>query len=402
MLSRRQFLNQTLAGSSLIALAPCVPGFLAKTARAARAERDAKVLVVLQLDGGNDGINTVVPFGDPGYARSRRVLRLPQNRVIGVGRGVGLHPNLRGAARLLETGRLAIVQGVGYPNPNRSHFESMAIWQSARLHEADRNDVGWIGRTLDEEPKPGSGAAAMFVGAGEFPLALRGRHAVATSLRRPEDLTLAAGFKSPATGKPPSDLSAFVQRQALDAYAISERMQSLAHPDTGDTAYPPTELGEQLRLIARLIKANVGARVFYARQDGYDTHSSQLASHGRLLGEWSGALLAFLDDLKTAGLAERVLVLSFSEFGRTVLENGSAGTDHGTAGPVFLAGGRVKPGLVGKTPSLTDLDAVHGDLRVGIDFRQIYAEVLQKWLGLPSTTVLGGRFERLSLLAEAG
>ncbi|WP_422923039.1 DUF1501 domain-containing protein [Singulisphaera sp. PoT] len=157
MLSRRSFLNATLRGSSLIALAPTVPGFLARTARATTPERDGRVLVVIQLDGGNDGINTVVPFGDEGYAKHRKVLRLPTDQILKINDQVGLHPSMRAASALLESGRLAIVPGVGYPNPNRSHFQSMAIWQSARLDPEEHDGPGWLGRGLDEMPRPADG-----------------------------------------------------------------------------------------------------------------------------------------------------------------------------------------------------------------------------------------------------
>jgi uncharacterized protein (DUF1501 family) len=188
-----------------------------------------------------------------------------------------------------------------------------------------------------------------------------------------------------------------VQRSALDAYATADRMAAAARARDGEARYPSTGLAEQFRLMARLIKGDVGTRVFYTRQTGYDTHAGQLGPHAALLRELGGALQAFLDDLTAAKLAERVTVLCFSEFGRTVKENASAGTDHGTAGPVFLAGPGVKSGLAGATPNLLDLDPKQGDLRVGVDFRQVYATVLEGWLGLPARAALGGEFGRLPL-----
>jgi uncharacterized protein (DUF1501 family) len=163
-------------------------------------------------------------------------------------------------------------------------------------------------------------------------------------------------------------------------------------------AFPPSDLAEHLHLIARLIKASIGTRIYYARQSGYDTHAGQIGTHAGLLRELSDALLAFFDELKTAKVAERVVVLAFSEFGRTVRENGSAGTDHGTSGPVFLVGPGVKPGLAGATPRLLDLDPKHGDLKTLVDFRRVYATVLQDWLGLPANKALAGDLERLPLL----
>jgi uncharacterized protein (DUF1501 family) len=397
MFSRRDFLKS----STLLALAPTVPGFLARTARTARPERDSRILVVVQLDGGNDGINTVVPFADEGYAKHRRLLRLPRQQLVEVNDQVGLHPSLGQAGKLLESGRLAVVQGVGYPNPNRSHFESMAVWHTARLDPEERAGYGWIGRALDAGAREGRGEpGCTFVGGGQLPPALRSRRSVASALTRLDDFVLAPVVRlkpaSPA-GPPKNDLAAFVRRAALDAYATADRLGAVARGKDDGAAYPDTELARALRLSARLIKAGLGTRVYYVRQSGYDTHSAQLGSHALLLAELAGALKAFLDDLAAAKLAERVAVLAFSEFGRTVRENGSAGTDHGTAGPVFLAGPRVKAGLVGAAPSLLDLDPKYGDLKTGCDFRQVYATVLEDWLRVPAKPVLAGRFERLPL-----
>jgi uncharacterized protein (DUF1501 family) len=318
------------------------------------------------------------------------------------------------AAKLLESGRLAIVQGVGYPNPTRSHFKSMAIWQTAKVN-LPREDVldaqtnaafGWIGRALDEGRKPADGSpAAQFVGAGAMPVALRSRRSVASAIARPEDVVLAleGGAKSAPekeSGGGGGDLSAFVRRSTLDAYATSERLAAvLRAPDKG-AGYPATGLAGELRVIARLIKGGGGTRVYYTSQSrggngSYDTHSGQPHFHGPLLSELSGAVKAFLDDLGAARLAGRVAVLCFSEFGRRVQENGSQGTDHGSAGPVFLAGPGVRAGLVGEAPRLLDLE--DGDLKMTVDFRRVYATVLEDWLGLPSKPALGGDFARLPL-----
>jgi uncharacterized protein (DUF1501 family) len=191
------------------------------------------------------------------------------------------------------------------------------------------------------------------------------------------------------------DLAAFVRRSTLDAYATSERMKEVLRADDKGASYPATALAGRLRIIARLIKAGGGTRVYYTTQGGYDTHYVQLQLHTTLLSEFAGALKAFLDDLAAAKLAERVLVLCFSEFGRRVAENGSQGTDHGTAGPVFLAGPGVRAGLVGDAPKLLDLQ--DDDLKMGVDFRRVYASVLDDWLGLPSKPALGADFAKLTL-----
>jgi uncharacterized protein (DUF1501 family) len=403
MFSRREFLRT----ASLVALAPTVPGFLARTARAAAPARDGRILVVIELNGGNDGINTVVPFADEGYARYRKVLRLPKDRLLKVNKEVGLHPAMADAAKLLEGGRLAVVQGVGYPNPSRSHFKSMAIWHSGNVNlprkeefDAETRAVyGWIGQALDGGRPPADGSpAAQFVGGGSLPAALRGRRSAASAITRPEDsvLTLKGGISSASAEGGGGDLSAFVRRSTLDAYATSERMAAVLRAEDRGASYPATGLAGRLRVIARLIKGGGGARVYYTSQTGYDTHYSQAFTHGDLLGELSGALKAFLDDLAAARLAGRVAVLCFSEFGRRVQENGSAGTDHGSAGPVFLAGHGVKGGLVGEAPRLLDLE--DGDLKMTVDFRRVYAGVLEDWLSLPSKPALGGDFAPLPLL----
>jgi uncharacterized protein (DUF1501 family) len=392
--TRRAFLRT----STLLALAPAVPAFLARTARAAAPDRDGRVFVVVQLDGGNDGLNTVVPFGDDAYGRLRRVLRVPANELIKLDGHAGLHPALKPAAGLLEAGQLAVVQGVGYPNPNRSHFRSMAVWHTARFDPEEHTGLGWVGRALDGGPAVQSGhPGSVFVGPEAPPVALRGRRAPSSALARLDDLALpeTAGAGEAAVGPGDGDdLSGFVRRVTLDAYAAAARVKEAARAEAG-AGYPGSDLAGRLRLIARLLKSGFGARVFYTLQAGYDTHAQQAIPHAALLGELASALAAFFADLGAARLGDRVAVLAFSEFGRTVKENASGGTDHGTAAPVFLAGPAVRGGAAGTPPSLTDLEA--GEPRMTVDFRQVYATVLEDWLGLPAKAALAGEFERLPL-----
>jgi uncharacterized protein (DUF1501 family) len=398
MFSRRSFLSRTLSSSTLVALSSTVPDFLARSARAAEPARDDRVLVVIELNGGNDGINTVVPYRDEGYERHRSATRLATGDLIKIDDQIGLHPSLSDATRLLDDGRLAIVQGVGYPNPNRSHFESLRIWHTARPDAADAAGPGWIGRVLDGRAATSpSGPGAVFLGSSPSPVAVRGRRSAAITLDRTDGFHLGDGVARQSLRPEAGDddeLTAFIRRSTLDAYATADRIATIARVAPG-RAYPPTRLAGGLEQISRLIKAGIGARFYYVIQGGYDTHAAQLHAHALLLGELSGAVGAFLDDLASARLAERVAVLCFSEFGRRVSDNGTSGTDHGTAGPVLLAGPRVRPGLVGRTPSLTDLD--DGDLKVGVDFRRVYAAVLDGWLGLPAEAALGRAFEPLSL-----
>jgi uncharacterized protein (DUF1501 family) len=384
----------------MLSLAPAVPGFLARTARAAEPERDGRVLVVLQLDGGNDGINTVVPFGDDAYAKYRRELRLPAEKLLKVGDGIGLHPAMRPAADLLESGRLAIVQGVGYPNPDRSHFESMAIWQTARLGKPGREEPGWLGRALDAAGPSRKEPAAVFIGARSLPRALIARRATAASFADASDLSLALpvprGEKEGALASG-DDLQSYVRRTVTSAYATAADLEAAAASvNDARVHYPDSEVARQFNLVARSIKSGSPARVYYVIQGGYDTHAVQLPTHARLLREFTGALRAFFDDLGAAKLGDRVVVMAFSEFGRQPTENGSLGTDHGTAGPVFVAGPSVRAGLIGATPPLGNLR--DGDLAWSIDFRSVYATLLGPWLDLPADRVLGERFDVLPLL----
>jgi uncharacterized protein (DUF1501 family) len=273
----------------------------------------------------------------------------------------------------------------------------MATWHTGRLDPEEHKGAGWIGRSLDSA---GKRATALLVGSGPPPVAIRGRRAVASAIERLEDFSLIADIdlrKALPREDSADDLSAFVQRSMLDAYSTADRLQRVTG-DANDNRYPPTALAARLRLIARLLEVGLDTRVFYTLQSGYDTHSAQLFAHSSLLFELSVAVKAFLDHLTAAKLADRVVVLIFSEFGRTVRENGSAGTDHGTAGPVFLAGPSVKGGLVGETPSLIDLDPKDGDLRRSLDFRQVWSTVLDDWLGLNSREVLGGKFEHVPVI----
>ncbi|MEX2558818.1 MAG: DUF1501 domain-containing protein [Pirellulales bacterium] len=395
MATRREFLKT----SSLVALAPTVPVFLQRAARATEPGPNDRILVVVQLDGGNDGINTLIPLRDEGYALHRKQLRVPEDRVLKLTGDVGLHPSMRAAAELFESGRLAVVQGVGYPNPSRSHDVSMAIWHTARFDRRDHKQYGWIGRALDEPAVESRGAGnSVFVANQAMPMALTGRRSAGSSLTRLDELMVRN--EAPRTPLPDAgaggDLAAFVQRTALDAYATAEVLAEIARRPAAEEAYPASELGNQLKLVSQLIKAPLPARVYYAAQGGYDTHAVQLPVHARLLRELSDAMAAFLNDLRRAQLDQRVVVMCFSEFGRRVAENASVGTDHGTAGPVLVAGAPVRAGLHGSTPSLTDL--IDGDVKTPVDFRQVYATLLEDWLGLPSEAALDGRFEKLGIL----
>lgn len=406
-LTRRDFLRS----SSLVAWGLTVPGFVARTALAApdssRPGGKETILVIVELTGGNDGLNTVVPFKDPEYARLRPTLRLPSNQLPRVNDSIGLHPSMTGMAELLQDQALCIVQGVGYPNPSQSHFTSMDIWQSARLKESEHTE-GWLGKALKQVAAP---AFHLATNNQSAPLALTGAPVRAPSLTSLEDFQLRTAAASGAdqklqrsiiegaaqsgtAGKP--NLLDFVQRTAANTYASSKRLQEVGRNYVPRVPYPVTGLANRLRLAAQLIDADLGARLFYVSIDGFDTHSGQAGPHATLWTEVSGAITAFYKDLAARGHKDRLLIMTFSEFGRRARENGSRGTDHGSAAPMFLVGGQVKPGLVGDHPSLTALDM--GNLKHHTDFRQVYAAVLERWLGVKSQEVLGQEFQPVEVL----
>jgi uncharacterized protein (DUF1501 family) len=411
--SRRRFLDTSLRSSTLVALGgPTIPGFLGRSASAASTTKpNDRILVVVQLLGGNDGLNTVVPHGLDGYNRGRRALRISSAQIHKITPEIGLHPSMGGMAKLLEKGRLSVIQGVGYPNPDRSHFRSMEIWEAGKLeNDAKALETGWLGRALDERArKPGEDPLGLNVGGRSLPLALRARKTEVPSLENLENYRLQvagtdqekrmtrAALNQLADVQRHGDdpLLGFIRRSTLSAYETSDRLEQITRKPQGDKKYPNYGLARRLELIAKIIKADFGTRIFYTSHDGFDTHANQLATHAALLNELSDSIAAFHDDLGAAGVADRVAILTFSEFGRRVQENASNGTDHGAAAPVFLVGPVARPGLVGDHPSLDKLD--DGDLKFHTDFRRVYATLLADWLGCSAEPIVGKGFEPLAL-----
>jgi uncharacterized protein (DUF1501 family) len=412
--TRRELLRLGLGGSTLLACGTTVPTFLARSALALadgpRPDAGGRVLVVVQLDGGNDGLNTVVPHGDDIYYQSRPQLALKARDLKPIDDHVGLHPALDDFAKLRDEGRLAVVQSVGYPNPNRSHFESMAVWHTARLRPG-REEPGWLARAADCGPPGAVGdAPALHVAAGALPQALRGGRQHVPSLVTAEQFRRRLGL--PESAGPDEQRAAlnriagqaeagdnpllqFVSRSAVATYASCARLER-ALGEADDARYPDDYgLARRLRLIARLIRGGLTTPIYYTQLGGFDTHAEQRYRHEGLLRELGRSLRAFLNDLDRSGEGGRVAVLVFSEFGRRLRENASAGTDHGTAAPVFVLGRPVQGGLHGPYPDLARLE--DGDPRHAIDFRRVYAAVLERWLGLPAEAPLGGTFEPLPL-----
>ncbi len=404
--TRRDFLRTALGTSTLMSLGSVAPDFLVRSARAAarRNDRDT-VLVVLQLTGGNDGLNTVVPYADDEYGRNRTTLRLPTNDLHKIDSTLGFHPRMAAFLRLYRDGYLTIVQGAGSPILDQDHDRAMRMWHTADP-QRPQQQTGWLGRVADHAWTPAKAdTTAVFVGPIARPFALNAENVVVPSLRSVEDFREHVGWAVPtinrtdSEGSTGSPLLQFLRRGDSDARARCERIEAVIKTPGGD--YPPFGLARDLHTVAQLIRADIGIRIFLVELGGgglggFDNHANQLGNHCALLNQLAESVAAFIYDLQRDKQLDRVLLMTFSEFGRTVRENGRRGTDHGAAAPLFLAGGRVKSGLIGPHPSLTDLDK--GALKVQTDFRRIYATVLDRWLGFDSKPVLGGRFEPVDVL----
>jgi uncharacterized protein (DUF1501 family) len=394
--SRRRFMQTSLGTSLVLGVDAVAPQWFAQAA-SATSETEGQVLVVIQLSGGNDGLNTVIPYTDEEYYKRRPKLGVAAQDVLKVNDTLGLHPAMKSIAGLVEDGLFSIVQGVGYENPNRSHFESMDIWHSCARDKEIRRD-GWLGRMFDRmDPSSLPDVPAIHLGASQQPLALRAQRTRVPSIRTLDEFRLTgkrgaelqklvAEAANAAGGSNANDLLGFVQSSTASAMMASERVGRAASVASSSDAYPDSELGRQLSVVARLIAAELPTKVYYMELDGFDTHARQADAHAALLGEWSDAVTAFVREIETSGNGDRVSVLTFSEFGRRVQENASEGTDHGAAAPLFLAGAGVPRAIVGEHPSLTDLE--DGDLRFSIDFRRVYASILRDWLKVNPAEVL--------------
>jgi len=402
MTSRRQFIQSAFGGTALVSLAGGVPRVLLGASAAAQQRRDEKILVVIQLSGGNDGLNTVVPYANEEYYKNRFTLAIAKERVAKINDEIGLHPSLKGFAGMLDDQRLAVIQGVGYPNPNRSHFQSMDLWHTAHRKQ-ESSQLGWLGRCVDEQLQ--GELPAIHYGGEKQPLALATRTRPAASIRSLDQFRLQMGNDQKLSRGIATDLRidrnddnhllGFIHESASVALTTSQRIEHVLDDKQTTKAYPSTRLGRKLAAVSQLIESGLPTRIYYVTHDGFDTHSSQAEAHAVLLSELGDATAAFTKDLQRKGHLDRTAVMTFSEFGRRVRENASRGTDHGTAAPLFLAGGKVKPGAFNNHPSLTDLD--QGDLKYSVDYRSVYATVLEKWLGIDSQPVLGQQFETLDL-----
>ncbi len=402
--TRRDFLRASGGALGFLAFSGFAPSLLAQSAlkQLPKAEKDRTILVLVQLAGGNDGLNTIVPFADDNYYRLRPSIGLKQDQLVDLSDTLGFHPSLDPMARLFYEGQLSVVQNVGYPNPNRSHFRSSEIWETAT--DSDVNGyTGWVGRYFDnacagtptDDPLGvhlGDQVPQMFAANDPhnvFGLQARGR----VAQQEKEDVML---LESLTTASTKDENASYLQHTMMDALVTERRVQALINDYRTPVNYSGDGLSQSLKRVAALIAGGMETRVYFVSQGGYDTHSNQLGNHANRLRELANAMSTFQQDLKKKGLDGQVLTMTFSEFGRRPSENASQGTDHGTAAPLFVMGTGVRETLVG-TPASLDLKK-NQDLEFSTDFRQVYATVIDKWLQADSTQILGQQFETMEFI----
>ena len=367
-MNRRNFLTLTgtFTGGTLL-----LPSFLHAFGTQSNLVIGEQCLVFIQLNGGNDGLNTFIPYDNPLYYDFRSKIALSKNEIVSKNNGMGFHPALKDFATMQQNGDLSIIQNVGYPEPNRSHFRSQEIWQTGSKSNEYLNE-GWLGRYLDIQCKENQPTAGINLDAIDN-LALKGNEPNAITVKDPNRFKIRKNDDDEVALSSNPQLD-FVRKIANSVTEGSEEIQKALTKSTSEINYPKTKLAANLEWIARLIKGNLNSKVYYTSQNGYDTHDNQLAIHQRNLTELNDAVFSFYSDLKKASLLQNVTIVVFSEFGRRVKDNGN-GTDHGTAAPLFIIGGMNSGKVLGENPNLSDLD--NGDLKYNIDFRSVYATLLQ-------------------------
>jgi uncharacterized protein (DUF1501 family) len=421
-LNRRDWLKSTVGTPALLALTPLVPPILSRAAWAAAAapDRSDNVLVVMQLSGGNDGLNTVVPYADDNYGRNRSTLRLAERDLHKLDASLGFHPEFAAVSKLYQEGRAAVIQGVGYPKSSRDHDVALRDWHTACPGKT-ACQTGWVGRAIDLAASSGDPSVpGVFVGPIAKPFALQAEQQIVPAIRaldagqlreleplrrqsqRWHELAGPPGDAGQTAGAPANPLLELAADNLQAASIGGERLEAVLRQADGASDYPRFQIASHLAAVVQLIRAELGIRIFFVELGGggiggFDNHANQRDNHAALLRQMSHSIAAFVSDLQRAELLDRVVLMTFSEFGRTLVENGRRGTDHGDAAPVFLFGGRLRGGLVGSHPRLDQL--VEGAPESHTDFRRVYATVLDRWLGLDSTAVLGQRYEPLDVFA---
>ncbi|MEN3323641.1 DUF1501 domain-containing protein [Mariniflexile soesokkakense] len=396
-MDRRKFLKQSSLASSLF----FVPSFVKAFEQVASSSLGYKRLVIIQLSGGNDGLNTVIPFRNDLYYKQRPTLGIPKNEVINLNDELGLHSSLAPLKRLYDNGCLSIINNVGYPNPVRSHFRSMDIWQTA----TDSNkfsQTGWLGRYLDNYGKQPYNVIEVD---DTLSLALKGENINGIATQDPKalfNLSRDPYFQNLGNHQNDAHLSehnlGYLYKTMIEAQSSAKYIYETSKTVTSKKEYPNNKFGKQLKTTAQFINSGLQTKVFYTSLSGFDTHVNQLNTQKRLLKTYAESVEAFVEDLKVNNTFKDTMVLTFSEFGRRVNQNASLGTDHGTANNVFIIGDKLKKqGIYNSTASLNDLDD-NGDLKFEIDFRTIYATVLNKWLEVDDNKILNRSFNKMDFI----
>ncbi len=406
-MKRSNFLLGTVSGLAVVASGDHVfAQALAQSPLPGLPGSQNRCLVLVNLNGGNDGLNCIVPHGDPQYYQMRPSLAIPASDVLAIDSTLGFNPKMQSLKTMYDKGMVAIVQGVGYPNADHSHFRSSEIWQTG---VPDRYEhTGWLGRYLDDAGLPDSNLFKGVAVSQVLPEALVATRTDVPAISNLGNYGLIANreaFSREAYSQESRDRRlpfnspylAHVMEIEDHAQRTSEELPHLISGYKTQAAYPATPIGRSLALVAQIIGSNLGTKVLYVQHGSFDTHVSQMATQNNLLAQFSDAMSAFYTDLAAHGNDRRVLTMTFSEFGRRIEENGARGTDHGEASPLFLIGGGVKGGVYGKLPDFSSTNM--GNLAYTTDFRSVYATVLERWLGRPSATVLGGSFDKIPVLS---
>ena len=368
-----------------------------------------KSLIVIQLSGGNDYLNTVVPYGDGKYYDNRSVVNIPQNKVIPINDKLGFNPSMGPVKALWDEGKVAVINGIGYENPNRSHFRSMDIWHTAEPETIGKE--GWLGRAIrDMDPQGDNVLTGINFGRG-LPRALAVPGISVASVGdlatyglfpdvQDEELrmfTLEAFSRMYGNTAGRDPVMELLGRTGQDAILGADILRTAPAQYSSSVEYAPNPLAQNVRSISQVFHANLGARVLYTAHGPFDTHAGQLDSHAKLWDEVAGAIGCLMDDLKEHGTEDDATILVFSEFGRRIMDNGS-GSDHGSGGVAFMIGGAVNGGMYGEYPSLVEAEQIEGDLRSNNDFRSVYTEILEDWLDLDAPSIVNGQFEKHGIL----
>ncbi len=368
-----------------------------------------KSLIVIQLSGGNDYLNTVVPYSDGKYYDNRSVVNIPQDKVIPIDDHFGFNPSMGPIKSLWDEGKVAVINGIGYQNPNRSHFRSMDIWHTAEPDSIGKE--GWLGRAIrDIDPQGDNVLTGVNFGRG-LPRALAVPGVSVASVGdldtyglfpdvKDEELrmfTLEAFSRMYGNTAGRDPVMELLGRTGQDALLGADILRTAPAMYSSSVEYGPDALAQSVKSLSQVLHANLGARVLYTQHGPFDTHSGELLSHAKLWDEVAGAIGCLMDDMKEHGTEDDAAILVFSEFGRRIKDNGS-GSDHGSGGVAFMIGGAVNGGMYGEYPSLAEAEQIEGDLRSNNDFRSVYTEILEDWLDLDAPSIVNGQFEKLGIL----